>query len=176
MRIFASILVMALYLTAGCRPSAQEVAAEQQRIEQARVAVQRTQYKAAIEHVLRLDDRTGPLQDINQRIHLMQNIDTSDCPSEFRFAYLDHTDAWQDLARVKQARTELASDGSIETTLLRSLFASVNNSSETPVEDLLRSDAGLAQMESNASQRVRDTFTLVQKIAFQYGAALPIHT
>lgn len=173
MRFSAAILVIVLLLTAGCGPSAQEVAAEQQRLEQARVAVQRTQFKVAIERVLQSDDRTGSVQDLERRVQAMQRIDTSDCPSEFRSAYLDHIDAWIDLARAKQARSELASDGSIETTLLRSLFASLNNSSETPVEDLLRSDAGLAQVEASASQRVHDTFTAVQKVAFQYGASLP---
>ncbi|SEB97749.1 hypothetical protein [Terriglobus roseus] len=175
MRIFGAILVIGLCFTSGCGPTADEVVAAQQRLEQSRVEAQRLQYKAAVERVLQLDDRTSAIRDLPQRVSAMKNIDTSECPPEFRSAYLDHTDAWLELARARQARSELASDGSIESTLIRSLFASANGSSETPVEDLLRSDAGLAQMESNASQRISSTFAVVQKIAFQYGAALPKH-
>lgn len=172
MRNLQIFVVVCMFLLTGCGPSAQEIVEAQQRTEQARVDAQRTHDRAEIVRVLTLDDRTRSITDLARRVVIMQNIDTSACPPEFRTAYLDHIDAWSYLVKVRQARMELASDGSIEDALLLSLLASSNDTNATSVEDLVHSDDSLKKVEEIASERIDETFRTVQKIAIHYGAEL----
>ena len=61
-------------------------------------------YSAAIEKVLSLDYKAGvvhaqyssPSEGIRARVAAMETIDLRNCPSDFRRAYLIHTQAWSD--------------------------------------------------------------------------------
>lgn len=91
----------------------------------------------------------------------MEQIDTSDCPADFRVAYTQHIRAWRDV----QAAVAQLPDGFLDGFFM-GLFNGV-------VRREL--DGGANRLEGNlnrAIERVRATWEEVEKIGAKYGAAI----
>ncbi len=100
-------------------------------------------------------------QAIRQYCEHLEDIDMSDCPPDFRVAYRDHLRAW----REAHAAIEQLPDGYLDGFFIGTLNVIIRH----------ESDAGIGRLEGDlkrAMERVRDTWTEVERIGAKYGAAL----
>lgn len=152
---------------------------------------------ASIERVLIEDSRTteaASLEGLTRRISKMEAIDTYQCPTDFRQAYLAHIAAWRqglrlwhravslgekhqsDVARFKEKNSGV--NAFIES-FVRGLVFDLGKPKEI-IQDARRLDekhqAEVAQIgkewERN-NEAIASTFSTVQQIAAGYGAKLP---
>lgn len=109
--------------------------------------------KTCIERVLQGDSQSSENADsVSEVVARMRAIDTSDCPADFRTAYLAHIHAWEEAEKVVQEARNLGKpDGFWEELKAASL-----------------KNAGNA-----ASQKISQTFQEVERVAVLHGATLP---
>jgi hypothetical protein len=127
-------------------------------------------YKSAIEKALRDDALTGSEPTVGHTA-AMRTIDTSNCPQEFRDAYIRHIHAWDQMAKIHKAELELNSQD--DAAAAAGLIATIFNSDETPFSDHIRAEEKLKQMDADASNDIRTTFQEVTDIANKYDARVP---
>ena len=124
----------------------------------------------AIERVL-ADDRTtdDDASSIAQIVQRMRSIDMTGCPKEFRKVYLDHINAWEQMAAVEQESiawdNRYDSGGTWVEAILRGLMFDYGMFGEA---DAARNR--VLEMKRNASANVYATYTVVQQIAIDHGA------
>jgi hypothetical protein len=132
--------------------------------------MQNARYKTAIEQALHEDALTGT-DPTPSHTSNMRTIDLSDCPPEFRVAYMEHIEAWEELVKVSQAKNELDSeaDAAAAAGFLSTLF-SMNT---TPWRDHVRAEAEVQRLGVAATADVHSTWETVEQIASKYGAQVP---
>lgn len=129
----------------GSRPSASE------RVRAARDARDRN----FIGGVMQADAKTASLEDPGERLDAMRTIDLSDCPGDFREAYLAHIEAWR---RLMEAERDLA----------KSAERSANASPEAGPDLAPRQARDLSRAAKAAREHVRTSFARVKTIAASY--------
>lgn len=151
------------------------MANERDRIEKERLAaIQREQarMRSAMEAVMakdrelsarqrtRVSEGAKPADAIATYASAVKNLDMSQCPSEFREAYLRHANAWQDMA----AQLAKEPDGVVEG-VLQGFLNSLGG----------EFDGGAARMQRERDSRyqsIKSTWVEVEAIAVRHGARL----
>ena len=129
----------------------------------------RSSSKIAIISVLEQDRKANDgTTSVAEYVANQNKIDLSDCPNDFKKAYIKHLNAWREMASVEQ-----------EVLLLKKMYVS----DEAQVEAFVRGinyDYGMLTEvreslervkahESQAKKEIRDTFGIVLDIASDYG-------
>ena len=167
------VLGLSLLGPIGCRNS-QEIAREQQQLadEQAEKAKaeQLARYKLAIEKALQMDLLTGT-HATSEHTQNMRSIDLSDCPSDFRVAYMAHIHAWDEAAAVMAANDKL--DSNEDSDAIAGGLATIFGSSATPWQDHLDAKENIRRLAAQADADIKSTFNQVELVAAAYGARVP---
>lgn len=129
--------------------------------------------KTCIETVLQQDASIPQGSSASVVASRMQTFDTMNCPSEFREAFLVHTQAWSNAARIDRSLAVLNSDENIGNTLGQQLVDSLFKTGNTPYRDHADADRRLRAARSAAFDDIRTTYQDVQRVAVRYGARLP---
>ena len=127
-------------------------------------------YKAAIEKALHEDVLTGrePTYD---HTAAMRKVDLSDCPPDFRVAYMQHIHAWDEAAKVHQAKAELDSDE--DAAAAAGALATLFGSDETPWSDHVQAEAEVDRLQQQASDDIQTSWQNLEDVASKYGAQVP---
>jgi len=129
-------------------------------------------YAESITKVLQQDKETEGIKDDGQRIKQMRDIDLSECPEDFRGAYVDNIHAWEDAAPIDVALAQLQSKSVRDDATLAGILATLFNSEKTPYSDWQDAIEGLKQKRREASDKINDTWKIVENIAVKYGGKL----
>ena len=133
-------------------------------------AIQNTRYRTAIEKALHQDALTG--KDATPgHIAAMRQVDISDCPQEFRVAYMNHIHAWDEASAVAQAKAKLANEE--DAAAFAGALASLFNSDATPWSDHLHTEQEAEHLTAVAGQDIASTWQEIENLAGKYGARLP---
>jgi hypothetical protein len=149
---------------------------EQQRIEQDRLAreqqaerereeQQLLAYRESINQVLLQDATIGHEDNSEAQASGMRNISLFQCPPEFIHAYNEHVLAWESLAKIDKEISDLKSDENIGLTLIESGV----EESLSPIKDAADKLKSLKYDREIASDKVRTTFTEVERVAEYFG-------
>jgi hypothetical protein len=133
-------------------------------------SIQNAMYKSAIEKALQQDSLTGTDPTMEHAAN-MRKIDLSDCPPEFRVAYMKHIEAWEEAAKVRQAKTEL--DNQADAAAAAGVLATLFDSNATPWNDHLRAEQEVQRLDVLASADIHSTWETLEQIASKYGAQVP---
>lgn len=133
-------------------------------------AIQNTRYRSAIEKALHEDALTGK-DPTPGHVAAMRQVDISDCPQEFRTAYMNHIHAWDEAAAVAQAKAKLDHDE--DAAAFAGALASLFNSDATPWSDHLRAEQEAERLTAVASKDIASTWQEIENLAGKYGARLP---
>ena len=109
--------------------------------------VQNEMYKSAIQKAIHESSLTGSAP-TDEHVKALKSIDLSECPEDFRTAYIQYIHAWEEEAAVNNARARLSSqDGdAMAAGVLSTLFGS----STTPWSDHLRAEQELLSYQKRA--------------------------
>ena len=157
----------------GCRNAEEEARQQQQASREAQERAERQQmarYKTAIERSLHEDQLTGSTMSA-EHTNAMRSIDLSECPSEFRVAYMNHIHAWDEAVAVQQAKQKL--DAQEGDAAVAGLIAQVFDSSATPWSDQVSAERKMQNYRATAVSDIRSSFEEVETIASKYGAVVP---
>lgn len=133
-------------------------------------SIQDAMYKDAIEKALHEDALTGK-QPTAEHVAAMRNVDMSNCPPDFREAYMKHIHAWEQEAAVYEAKMKLDNDedGAAVAGVLATLF----DSDATPWSDHVQAEQKIKSLAASASEQVSSTWRDIETIASRYGAKAP---
>jgi hypothetical protein len=129
---------------------------------------------AAIERVLQADKgTTTEVRSATEVVRRMEAIDMTDCPNDFKAAYLAHIYAWKSVATVEwkavALKNEAESTGTMVEAFVRGFFLDPFGKSNE-----LRAEFRHLQAEYDAAHNeVKQTFLKVEQIAIGHGADLP---
>lgn len=174
MRVLIAIMLGLLLMgSVGCKDT-QEVARHQQQLadeETARARVEQlAHYKLAIEKALQMDLLTGT-HATSEHTHGMRSIDLSDCPADFRVAYMAHIHAWDEAAAVMAANDKLNSNE--DSDAIAGGLAAIFGSDATPWQDHLNAKENIGRLAAQADADIKSTFNQVELLAAAYGAKVP---
>ncbi|MEA3040806.1 MAG: hypothetical protein QOC65_295 [Sphingomonadales bacterium] len=141
--------------------------------EQQRVQAELAAHRAAIVAVLVADAQAGRLGSLARTAAAMRLIDVSQAPSDFREAYLLHTQAWEDTGRYDAELRYLNSPEASNEAWRRWWVETLRGTDGTPVTDLEAAKATTRDRRAQANERIHLTFQEVERIAVRYGAQLP---
>ena len=166
--VFA-IAIFFMRLT-GCSNSADDSAASliaEQPLSEAEQSI------VAIEKVLKLDGFTGfDEESTKSTILKMRQISLTDCPSDFRDAYIEHIHAWGEVVtfeeEVELAKGRMNSYSVVAEYFIRGFTfdCSVVSEANDEIKELQKKGVAI-------SARIRRSFEAVQDIAIAHGAKLP---
>ena len=130
-------------------------------------SIQSQMYKSAIENAIREDALTGSASTFDH-VNSMKLVDLSDCPPDFREAYSEHIQAWEEVAEVHAAKEKL--DGDEDAAAIGGILTSIAGSDATPWADHVRAEERVAELGRQASADVSSTWRNVENVAYKYGA------
>jgi len=116
----------------------------------------------AIGGVLQADAKTASFEDPGERVAAMQLIDLSDCPRDFRAAYLEHVQAWRKAAELQRGLDQITDrSGKI---------ARTTTSLARPLESLdqAHQKSAMERLAKKAQSQVKASFDQVKTIAASY--------
>jgi|SRR5579863_6918064 hypothetical protein len=125
-------------------------------------------YKAAIEKALQEDALTGT-DPTDLHTTAMHKVDLSDCPEDFRTAYVKHIHAWEDKAKVHQAQAEL-DDQESDADAVAEKVATLFGTDDSLWKDHVAAVKELDKLEWGVTAEVKATLRDVEEIAGRYGA------
>lgn len=96
-------------------------------------------YKPAIESALHQDALTGR-EPTDDHVASMRKVDLSNCPDDFRVAYVQYMQAWEQAAKVQKAKAEL--DSEADAAAAAGFLATLFSSDATPWSDHMRAEEG----------------------------------
>ena len=129
---------------------------------------------AAIERVLLADQQTSSqVQHSSGVIPYMRGIDLTDCPVEFKAAFLAHIHAWEEAIAVLQEAEEFASQTNQNQIFWESFVRGFFGDVVTVPNQVLQQNQDLQSRYEKAHQEVGTTYRRVEEIAVAYGATLP---
>lgn len=129
---------------------------------------------AAIERVLLADQQTSSqVQHSSGVIPYMRGIDLTDCPVEFKAAFLAHIHAWEEAIAVLQEAEEFASQSNQNKIFWESFVRGFFGDVVTVPNQVLQQNQDLQSRYEKAHQEVGTTYRRVEEIAVAYGATLP---
>lgn len=170
----ATVLSLSLILNLGCKEDPQEAARRQQQFADAEAAKakaeQLARYRSAIEKVLQMDLLTGT-HATSEHTQGMRSIDLSECPLDFRVAYMAHIHAWDEAAAVMAANDKLNSNE--DSDAIAGGLATLFSSDATPWQDHLNAKANIERLAAQADADIKSTFNQVEILAAAYGARVP---
>jgi hypothetical protein len=116
-------------------------------------------------------DAQAASADPAQQTYRMRQIDTANCPADFRVAYFDHTAAWEEFAKIRQAQAELNSEESQNATIGASVIATILDIDATPIADHIDAELRLQRASEEAAREIDESFRNLERIALSYGVA-----
>ena len=129
---------------------------------------------AAIERVLLADQQTSSqVKHYTGVIPYMRGIDLTDCPAEFKAAFLAHIHAWEDAIAVLQEAEEFASQTNQNQIFWESFVRGFFGDVVTVPNQVLQQNQDLQDRYEKAHQEVGTTYRRVEEIAVAHGATLP---
>jgi hypothetical protein len=128
---------------------------------------QNASYKSAIERALHEDALTGHEPSLDHTA-AMQKVDLSGCPEDFRVAYTNHIQAWDQAGKVHQAIVDLNNNGDLAATAKE-----VFGPDAAPWSSREQAASELTRLQKAASDDIHATFLKVGAVATKYGAQVP---
>jgi hypothetical protein len=128
---------------------------------------QNASYKTAIERALHEDALTGHEPSLDHTA-AMRQVDLSGCPEDFRAAYTNHIQAWEQAGKVHQAIVDLNNNGD-----LAAAAKEVFGPSAAAWSSREQAASELGRLQKAASDEIHTTFLKVEAIAGKYGAQVP---
>jgi hypothetical protein len=128
----------------------------------------------AVESVLKKDATTGTgATSVAEVVTRMRAIYTSDCPNDFRAAYLAHIQAWEAMAEVEQQASAFKSDREGAGDFVEGFVRGFLGDPLGKANEIRDAQTQLQRNYQAAREQVRQSFNQVQQIAVAYGAELP---
>jgi TPR repeat protein len=136
---------------------------------------QKAKIQAEIQSVLREHVATlARTTTIQQVVTGLRAIDTSDCPTDFRVAYIDHIQAWEEIADVEQKlKRHSAQNDSVVPYLeaiVRGFMGDPFGKSDEVKADINKIDANVEA----AQKKLKQTLNYVERVAITHGATMPL--
>ena len=132
-------------------------------------SIQNQMYKSAIENAIREDALTGSANTFDH-VNSMKLVDLSDCPPDFREAYSEHIQAWEEAAEAHAAKEKL--DSEEDAAALGGILTSISGSDATPWADHVQAEKRVVELGRKASADVSSTWQNVEDMAFKYGVQM----
>jgi hypothetical protein len=124
-------------------------------------------YKSAIERALQQDALTGHEPSLDHTA-AMHKVDLSGCPEDFRAAYANHIQAWEEAGKVHQAIVDLNNNGDLAATAKE-----VFGPDAAPWSSREQAASELTRLQKAASDDIHSTWAKVEQVAAKYGAQVP---
>lgn len=129
--------------------------------------VREAMYKSAIEKAIHEDALTGK-EPTSGHTDAMRKVDLSDCPRDFRIAYMNHIHAWDEAVAVYGAKMKLDRDE--DAAAVGGIVASIFGSDASPWSDHVRAQQEVQKLTAVASRDISSTWQQVESVASKYGA------
>ena len=126
-------------------------------------------YKAAIISVIEQQQRAIQSSDLPARLEKLREINTSDCPPEFRTAFVDFIYDLEQVHQVDIQRNRLASDDSVNSVLVTQLIQIFTKSENSAVGDALTDDQKLIKARELWIQQGNEADRALGRVAAYYG-------
>jgi hypothetical protein len=124
-------------------------------------------YKSAIERALQQDALTGHEPSLDHTA-AMRKVDLTGVPDDYRAAYENHIQAWDQAGKVHQAIVDLNNNVDLATAT-----AAVFGPNATPWSSREQAASELDRMQKAASDDIHSTWARVEQVAGKYGATVP---
>ena len=128
---------------------------------------------AAIERVLQADKETSQSRSVAEVVSKMRAIDQTDCPNDFKAAYLAHIHAWESVAVVERKAIALKAESESTGALVESFIRGVLMDPFGKTNEIKAEFRHLQGEYEAASRDVKQTFEKVEQLAVANGAKLP---
>ncbi len=129
----------------------------------------RAKYKAAIEKALHENALTGA-EPTDLHASAMRKVDLSDCPDDFRAAYVKHIHALEAKSKVRQAHAELDHESDADAEIVAGTLAALFGTYDTPWRDQVAAVKELDKLEWGATAEAGATLREIDEVASRYGA------
>lgn len=126
-------------------------------------------YKAAITSVIDQQQRAIQSSGLPARLEKLRQIDTSDCPPDFRTAFVDFIYDLEQVHQVDMQRNRLASDDSVNSVLVTQLIQIFTKSDNSAVGDALTDDQKLIKARELWIQQGNEADRALGRVAAYYG-------
>ena len=128
----------------------------------------------SIEVVLKADAvTTQGAKSVTDVVNNMRSIDLTNCPNDFRVAYVTHIHAWEALAAVEQKAISLESDANSGAAMAESFIRGFFGDPFGKSAELFAAQTQLQRDAQAASLSIKQTFETVEVIAVGHGAKMP---
>jgi len=135
---------------------------------------QQAKMRAAIERVLQQDRGTNTgASSVGEIVPRMRAIETSECPNDFRAAYLAHIHAWESMGQVEQQARAFKADREGAGDVVEGFIRGFLGDPMGKANEIQDAQNQLQRAYQSASQQVKQTFNQVEEMAVAYGASLP---
>ena len=135
---------------------------------------EKEQIKANIERVLQQDAKASEgSETVAKLVARMRAIDTSDCPNEFRLAYLAHIHSWEMMEDVQRDASRLKEEANSDGVLVEAFIRGLLGDPLGKANEIKAAQTQLQRSYQVAHTEIRKTFHHVEEIAIQYDANLP---
>ena len=135
---------------------------------------QQAKMRAAIERVLEQDKGTSAgSTTVAQIVARIRAIDTSECPNDFRAAYLAHIHAWESMGEVEGRARAFKADREGAGDLVEGFIRGFLGDPWGKANEIQNVQSQLQIDYQSARQQVKQTFNRVEEMAVAYGASLP---
>lgn len=131
----------------------------------------------AIQRVLDQNARvTDNATSVAQIVSRMRAIDCSNCPSDFRQAYVTHIHAWEMLASVETQAKQYGTNYFSGEAMIESFIRGAMGDPFGKAQEAIAAKNQLQQSYQYATNQIKLTLNRVEEIAVGYGASLPAQT
>ncbi len=141
----------------------------QQQQEKLQEEQQQADYKAAIQQAVVSMNKAVKADTLAEKGHALHSIDVSDCPKEFRMAWVDALYDFDELERIDEQQTSLASDQNVDSVFVRQAIQLLKGSNDSAVDESLTEEQQLKQLRSAWLAKLTESDRAVAKVAAFYG-------
>jgi hypothetical protein len=141
----------------------------QQQQEKLQEEQQQADYKSAIQQAVVSMNKAMKASTLAEKGHALHRIDVSDCPKEFRMAWVDALYDFDELERIDEQQKSLASDQNVDSIFIRQAIQLLKGSNDSAVDDSLTEEQQLKQLRSAWLAKLTESDRAVAKVAASYG-------
>ncbi len=126
-----------------------------------------------IERVLAEDAKTTPgATSVAQVVTRMRAIDLTDCPNDFKAAYLAHIHSWEAMGGIEQEAIAFKTESESGGAMVESFFRGMLGDPLGKMNEINAAQGHLKARYEYASQELKSTYNRVEEVAVAHGATL----
>lgn len=129
--------------------------------------------KKAIELVLNEYQQLDGTKVVSTVVSKLRRINTSDCPSEFREAFLSHVHAWERLAEAADSSKQLEKASNSPEIYVESFLRGLAGDPLGTTTEFLNANNDIQNQMKQALSVISSTYNQVELISVKYGVNLP---